>query len=144
MKLKSNINEILSTYTVKDIVINQYKSLQHHQTILDAIKMILASQITIFMVYHKTNIVGYISKQDIIDAIKEKNINAAVDKYMNNEIIYLDAKNTLAEAEFLFNIHQTHLFVVKEENQIIGILDKENIEELKLFIENNLGKIELN
>ena len=140
MKLKSNINEILSTYTVKDIVINQYKSLQHHQTILDAIKMILASQITIFMVYHKTNIVGYISKQDIIDAIKEKNINAAVDKYMNNEIIYLDAKNTLAEAEFLFNIHQTHLFVVKEENQIIGILDKENIEELKLFIENNLGK----
>ncbi|MBK6273623.1 MAG: CBS domain-containing protein [Saprospirales bacterium] len=106
--------------------------------------MVLSSQISIFMVYFKTNLVGYISKQDIIDAIKEKNINAAVDKYMNNEIIYLDAKNTLAEAEFLFNIHQTHLFVVKEENQIIGILDKENIEELKLFIENNLGKIELN
>lgn len=142
--MKSEIQTILNYYTVKDIVINQYKSLQQHQTILDAIKMILASQISIFMVYNKTTIVGYISKQDIIKAINEKKISAFVNQYMNQEINYLDASTTLVEAEKRFNFYQCQIFVVKEENQVIGILDKENIEELKLFIYTNQDKIDLN
>jgi predicted transcriptional regulator len=144
MKIKSEINRILSNYTVKDIVINQYKSLQQHHTILDAIKMVLSSQISIFMVYFKTNLVGYISKRGIIKAIKEKKLTASVEQYMNKEINYLDAGKTLLETEILFKTHQCQLFVVQEENQIIGILDKENIEELKLFIRTNQDKIELN
>ncbi len=144
MKIKSEINGMLSKYTVKDIVINQYKSLQHHHTILDAIKMILSSQISIFMVYFKRNLVGYISKKGIIKAIKEKKLTASVEQYMNKEINYLDASNTLLETEKLFKTKHCELFVVQEENQIIGILDKENIEELKLFIRTNQDKIELN
>ena len=111
MKIKSEINRILSNYTVKDIVINQYKSLQQHHTILDAIKMVLSSQISIFMVYFKTNLVGYISKKGIIKAIKEKKLTASVEQYMNKEINYLDAGKTLLETEILFKTHQCQLFV---------------------------------
>ncbi len=127
-------SRLFKNYKIKDIVINQYKSLQDHHTIRDAIKMLLSTQNKMILIYHKTTMIGILTKKHIMRALRKDDENAAITKYMHKALDFVDAGLDLLSARQLLATTAEHILVVKEDNQIIGIIDKENVEELVSFV----------
>ncbi|MBK9330790.1 MAG: CBS domain-containing protein [Sphingobacteriales bacterium] len=125
---------IFKNYTIKDIVINQYKSLQDHHTIKDAIKMILSTQNKMILIYHKTTMIGVLTKKHIVRALRKDDENASITKYMHKALAFADAGLDLLTARQLLANTAEHILIVKEDNQIIGIIDKDNVDELVSFV----------
>lgn len=127
-------NKMFREYTIKNIVINQYKSLQQSDTINDAIKVILSSQHRMIIIYDKNKIVGWISRNHIVKALQNNDEYGSLEKYMSKQIEYIDAQQTIENARKEMSNSDNPIKIVAENNQIIGIIDKENIDELLLFI----------
>lgn len=132
--LAETANKIFTNYKVKDIVINQYKSLQYKDTIKDAIKIILSSQHRMILVYNKTSIIGWITKKHIVQALQKNDEMAAVSEYISGELQFIDAFCDLHAARKLLAATTDNILIVLENNQVIGIIDKENLDELLLFV----------
>lgn len=132
--LSENMLNIFLKYTVKDIIINQYKSLQKNNTIKDAIKIILSTQQRMIIIFDKTKIIGWLTKQEIVKALFNKDEEGKVSTYMCNVVEYIDATCNLSEARVLIQNSFFKTMVVLENNQTIGIIDKENLDELLLFV----------
>lgn len=142
--LSENLVNIFQNYTVKDIIINQYKALQHNNTINDAIKIILSTQQRMIIIFDKTKIVGWLTKQEIVKALFNKDEHGKVASYMCNVVEYIDAKCNLSDARIMLQKSISKTMVVLENNQTIGIIDKENLDELLLFVTAKKESIQLN
>lgn len=127
-------NKMFREYTIKNIVINQYKSLEQSDTINDAIKVILSSQHRMIIIYDKNKIVGWISRNHIVKALQNNDEYGSLEKYMSKHIEYINAQQTIENARKEMSNSDNPIKIVAENNQIIGIIDKENIDELLLFI----------
>ncbi|MFN8236798.1 MAG: hypothetical protein U0T77_01390 [Chitinophagales bacterium] len=132
--ISDTIRNAVKNYKIKDIVINQYKSLQDYNTIKDAIKMILSTQNKMILIYHKTTMIGFLTKKHILKALQHDDENASITKYMHRALNFVDAGIDLLTARKLLAMASEHILIVKEDNQIIGIIDKENVDELLLFV----------
>lgn len=132
--LATTVKHVFASYKIKDIVINQYKSLQDNHTIKDAIRMILSTQNKMILIYHKTTMIGILTKRHIVQALRNNDENAPITKYMSKALDFIDASVDLLTARKLLASAHEHTMIVKEDNQIIGIIDKENLDELLLFV----------
>jgi predicted transcriptional regulator len=132
--LAETVKSVFASYKIKDIVINQYKSLQDNHTIKDAIKMILSTQNKMILIYHKTTMIGILTKKHIVEALRNGDENAPITKYMSKALECIDAGMDLLSARKLLAAAKDHTMIVKEDNQVIGIIDKDNLDELLLFV----------
>lgn len=132
--LSEKIEKIFLNYNIKDIVINQYKSLQANDTINDAIKIILSTQNSMIVVFEKTKLLGWLTKAQIVRALMNGDEHSSVKKYVLTDVEEIDARSNLLEARKILANSVSKIMVVVENKQMIGIIDKENLDELLLFV----------
>ena len=118
---------LLHGYKVKDVLMQQYNSIDAGETIKTAVKILLDGQSKNFLVTENSHPLGTLSRDEIIRALAEQGENVTIYNVMNKDLIILDADSPLENAYQQVQEHKTTLMPVVENNKLIGALDTENI-----------------
>lgn len=121
---------ILHDYTVKDVIIKKFYSLDATDTVEDAVKGLLDVQATDFLVIENGNVVGTLNRDRIIHALAEKGKEAPVALAMNTSVKILTPDMPLDRIFLEFKQNENSVLPVKENKKLIGIVDFNNILEL--------------
>lgn len=121
---------LLEGYTVKDVLIRKYYSLDENATINDAIKGLLDVQVFDFLVMKGNVVTGTLSSKAITKAVAEQNLTAPVSQIMEKNIEFLSPEMPLVKLFTGFRKAGDNIRPVMEGNVLIGIVDMNNILEL--------------
>ena len=123
---------ILEGYKVKDILMTNYTILNPQDTIEMAVKSLLQGQEREFLVGENNTVLGVLTRDDMIKGLNEFGKEAALAKVMNKKFITLQPEIELKEAYQKMMIGNCSFAPVYDGDLLVGVLDKENINELVL------------
>lgn len=121
---------LLHDYTVRDVMMRKYYSLDAFDTIDDAVKGLLDVQAADFLVMENGNVIGTLSRDGIIRGLAEKGKESSVLHAMNSKIKFLNPDMSLDKLFTQLKSNGNTLFPVLQNNKLIGVVDANNILEL--------------
>ena len=127
---RESMQSSLRSYKVSNILIKHYTSLRPDQGIMDAVELLLAGQEREFLVMDQGKVVGVLTKKEIFNGLAAHGNQASVRKIMISHFPHLRLDSRLDEALQLLQEKDCPIGPVYRGEKIVGILDKENIEEL--------------
>ena len=130
---------LLKGYTVRDVLMRQYQTIESNETVKTAVAMLLNGQSRNFLITENGLSVGTLSREEIIKALSEQGENVVIHNVMNKDLVYLDADSPLENAYQQVQQSKADLMPVMENKRLIGTLDTENILEF-IMVKNALGK----
>jgi predicted transcriptional regulator len=126
---------LLKGYTVRDVLMKQYPTVDYNETLETVVKLMLDSQNKHFLVTENGIPMGTINREQIIEALSKKEEEAELSSIMDRELILLQADSLLEDVFELVYKNKHTLMLVVEDNQLIGTLDTENLLEFILIKE---------
>lgn len=126
---------LLSGYTVANAVMKQIPALKPTDTVEYASDQLLASQNKNFLVVDEANVLGTLSRDEIIRALRENKGAETVDLFMNRDFLSLQIQMPLEEAWTTMRTKQQSVAPVFSNNQLVGMLDTENVAEFLMISE---------
>ncbi|GJM29626.1 MAG: protease [Cyclobacteriaceae bacterium] len=126
---------MLEGYTVKDVLMQHYQTIDASQPVSTAVQMLLNTQCKNFLVMENSTPVGTLSREEIIKALSVNGDGETVYAVMNRDLVFLDADMPLEKAFQQIQQHKSSLIPVMSGSQLVGIIDKENILEF-LMVKN--------
>lgn len=130
---------LLTGLTVKDAVMQTFTILSPNDDLGHAVDSLLDSQESDFLVTEGNRPVGVLSKNGIIKGLSENGRHAPVSEFMNREFLVVDPDMKLQDLLQIVAVSGQNIAVVSDGRSIVGLIDRENIEE-KLMIEEALGQ----
>jgi Zn-dependent protease/predicted transcriptional regulator len=116
--------------TAKNAMMTNFISLEKDEPISKAIELLLAGQAKSFLVTDHGLPCGIIDRDDIIRGIKEFGENQSIEHIAQKELIYVNLSTPLNEVFMEFRKTRSPLILVKDNDQLAGIIDTDNIAEL--------------
>ena len=109
---------------VKDIMISDLARLDVSTSIRDAAKLMDKKDIGCIIVTKNQLPVGILTERDFVKRIAAKEIplTASLEKVMSSPLIEIDSNETVWEAAQIMKTNNIHKLLVKQDNQIIGIV----------------------
>lgn len=135
---------MLKEYTVRDVLMTNYQTIDANQTIETAIGLLLDSQNKSFVVTQDKNVVGTLNRDEIIIALANKGENQTISSAMNKNLIFIDVNTPLGNVFEQIYGNKLNLILVTENEKFIGTLDTENILEFILIKEVKTKKADAN
>lgn len=126
---------ILKGYTVRDVLMKQYPTIDNSETLETAVKMMLDSQNKYFLVTENGIPMGTLNREQIMGALSKKEEETELSSIMDRNLILLQADSLLEDVFELVYKNKHTLMLVMEDNQLIGTLDTENLLEFILIKE---------
>jgi Zn-dependent protease/predicted transcriptional regulator len=126
---------MLKGYTVRDVIMKQYPTIESNEMLETAVKLLLDSQNKHFLVTENNIPMGTINLEQIIEALSKKEGEVKVSDIMDRDLIILQADSLLEDIFELVYKNKSTLMLVVEDNQLIGTLDTENLLEFILINE---------
>lgn len=126
---------LLSGYTVANVVMKQVPTLKPTDTIEYASDQLLASQNKNFLVVDEARVLGTLSRDEIIKALRENKGAETVDRFMNREFLTLQIQMPLEDAWTTMRTKQQSVAPVFSNNELVGMLDTENVAEFLMISE---------
>jgi len=126
---------LLSGYTVANAVMKQIPALKPSDTIEYASDQLLASQNKNFLVVDGASVLGTLSRDEIIKALRENKGAETVDRFMNREFLSFQIQMPLEEAWTTMRTKQQSAAPVFSNNELVGMLDTENVAEFLMISE---------
>jgi Zn-dependent protease/predicted transcriptional regulator len=123
----------LKGHKVRDVLMKQYITIDAGEPIKTAIALLLDSQSKNFLIMENNEPVGTLNRDQIIKSLSEKGEDAVIHSAMNKHLIYLDVETLLENIFELVYKNKTNLLLVKENNELVGTLDTENLLEFLLI-----------
>lgn len=121
---------VLSGYKVRDALMTRFITLAPTDNIAKAIKLLLEGQDQEFLVGDGDNIAGVISKKEIIKAASQFDEKLSVSNVMRRDFPAFQPDMPLQDV-YLKMMTTDHLLCpVFEDGHLLGVLDRENINEL--------------
>ena len=124
---------LLSHYTVKDVVMTQYTLLSPHDTLNQAVKVLLDGQEKEFLVSDGAAVLGILTRSSIIKGLNELGKEAPISNVMRTDHITLRPEMKLPEVYQQMLTQDCSVGPVYQGTQLIGVVDRENINELLLI-----------
>jgi predicted transcriptional regulator len=112
---------------VGDVLMREYFSLESSQKVGDAVKMLLNTQAKDFLVMREGQVVGTLSRNEIIKSLTDQGPDVLVETVMNEEVRVLNPSMPLEQLYQQVNSKNTNLMPVMHHDQLIGVLDSENV-----------------
>jgi predicted transcriptional regulator len=125
----------LKGYKVSAILMTKYLKIESDEIVATAVKLLLNSQSSHFLVMQNSKAVGTLNRDEIIQALSEKGDQVPIHTIMNTTLIYLQANSLLEDVFELIYKNKNSLMLVVENDQLIGTLDTENLLEFILIRE---------
>ena len=109
---------------VKDVMISDLARLDVSTSISDAAKLMDKKDIGCIIVTKNQLPVGILTERDFVKRIAAKEIplTASLEKVMSSPLIEIDSNETVWEAAQIMKTNNIHKLLVKQDNQIIGIV----------------------
>lgn len=131
---------LLADLTVRDVLMHQFTPMHAWDNINKAVDTLLDSQEKEFVVTEDNNILGTISRDDILRGLKELGGEARLKRIVNTNWIELHPDMELNEAYTRMQQERLTICPVYDENdELMGILNQENILEA-VMVERARGK----
>ena len=119
---------LLSNLTVKDVLMHQYTPLHAWETIGRAVEILLDGQEKEFIVTEDNQIIGTISRDDIIKGLQALGKEERLKRIVNPDWIRLSTSMNLNEAYEQMSGKKLSICPVYDEyGQLVGVLNQENI-----------------
>ncbi|HEY2865649.1 MAG TPA: site-2 protease family protein [Pyrinomonadaceae bacterium] len=124
---------------VKDALMNRFTLLSPEDTLAKAVEVLLNSQESEFVIADATKPIGILTKSEIIKGLSEKGRDASVSEYMRPGFLVVQPDVRLAD--FLQTVlgKGQSVALVMDGNELLGLIDRENVEE-KILIQEALRK----
>lgn len=127
----------LGDYKVKDVVMRKYSLLAPEDTLGKAVQLLLNSQEQEFIVAYDDQVVGVLTRKELIRGLSEYGKLSPVSKAMTKDYVSLHPDIPLGEVYHKMMTGATTISPVFENDKLIGVVNKTNIDEL-LMVESAL------
>lgn len=124
---------LLSGLRVKDALIRRFTVLRENDSLEKAVELLLNSQETEFLVLEGTRPVGLLSRNEIIKGLSEKGKETSISGFMNRDFSVVSSEMKLQEFFERILAKGQNVALVMEGNSILGLIDRNNIEETLLI-----------
>lgn len=124
---------LLKGYTVRDVVMKEYQTIEADDTIKKAIVILLESEHRKFLVTQNDKLVGTLNKNQIIKALSEKGEEEFIYNVMDRSLAYIDINTQLEKVIERLYEKKASVLIVNENDQLAGILDADNLSEFILI-----------
>jgi len=124
---------LLSGFKVRDITMHKFTALHPYERLSHAIQIMLDSQEERFVVLSDQQVVGTLTKRNIIEGLNNHGPDLSIQQAMNKDIQTVTEETPLEEAMNVFQQKGISLLPVMRETQFIGLLDMDNIHEFMLI-----------
>jgi predicted transcriptional regulator len=112
---------------VNDVRMSNYITVNATDTLAVPVTLLLDGQTKNFIVLNGDNVVGTLSRDELVKGLSDKGKEALVEDVMNKEVMFLDADMPLENAYQLMQQHARTLLPVMNNKHLVGALDLENI-----------------
>lgn len=126
---------LLSGYTVADAVMKQVPTLKTTDTIEYASDQLLASQNKNFLVVDTGQVLGTLTRDEIIRALREGKGAESIEPFMSRDFLSLQLNMPLEEAWTTMRTKQKSAAPVFSGAALVGMLDTENVAEFLMISE---------
>lgn len=120
---------MLTDYTAKDIVMEDYMVLAASDPVKKAVEIMLKTRQTGFLVKEDDNVTGILDKDNIIKGLSEHGEEVEVGEIMTEDFQRVEAKTPLRDIFQTIQKKKAGFFPVFENDKLLGIIDQENIQE---------------
>jgi len=120
-------------YKVRDVVMKYYQTIDIDEKLKKAIEMILESEHKKFLVMQNNVLVGTLNNDQIIKALSSKGEEEYIYNVMDKNLTYVDINTELEKIVERVYEKKSTILLVKENDQLIGILDADNLSEFILI-----------
>jgi len=128
---------LLSGLKVKDALIKRFTVLEPNDSLGHAVESLLNSQETDFLIIDRDKPIGVLSKNEIIRGLSEQGNQTPVSAFMNHDFFVVNSEMRLRDFFQEVLAKRQTVAVVMDGNTLLGLIDKENVEE-KLQIQEAL------
>lgn len=124
---------VLSKYKVRDVLMHQFTTFHAFETLDKAIAALLDGQEKEFLVEQDNDIIGIITRDEIIQGLREVGQEANIGRIANKQFLTLTPEMELQEAYARMTQSNATICPVLENGQLIGVLNMENITEVVML-----------
>jgi Zn-dependent protease len=130
--------ELLKGYLVRDAMMTNFARLSPDKTLKDAVEKLLEGPDNDIIVSDGDQLLGVVTKNNLINALKEKNMEKSVSEIMESDFVAFQSNNKLTDVYSDFQRTKKSIYPVLEDNRLIGAIDMANINHFVL-IQSNLN-----
>jgi len=120
---------LLVDYKAQDILMEEYSTLQQDELLKNAVDLLLKSAQTGFLVKEDDEIVGILSKNDIINGLSKHGQEVPVREVMTTGFKHVDAATPLRDIFKTMQREKLDILPVFDGQKLIGVIDQDNIQE---------------
>lgn len=124
---------VLKGYTVRNVVMKEYKTIEANELLKNAIAIILHSEHKKFLVTQNGIVVGTLNKSQIIKAFSEKGDEEYVYNVMDSDLSFIDIDTPLEKIIERVYEKKSAVLLVNENERLVGILDADILSEFVLI-----------
>lgn len=135
---------VLKGHTVNDVMMQEYHTIAPEDTLGDAIKTLLNSEVRNFLVVDNENILGTLNRQQIFSAVDDNwDESTPVRQIMNNDVKIITPTTPLNELYNKLNQgpNKDQLMAVIDNDNLVGVLDMENLMEFIIVQQARVKKL---
>lgn len=126
----------LSKYKVQDAIMHQFTPLQSTDTIGIAVRLLLDGQEKEFIVLENEQVVGTLTRNEMIEGLGHFGKEAQLSEVMNHTILRLEPQMPLDDVYDQMTDENVEIAPIFEGGKLIGVLNRDNIMEI-LIIDNS-------
>ena len=126
--LISRVEELAYELTIAEVMASKLKTIAPGTKMGDVMELFRQNRISGAPVVSNGELIGIVSLEDLIRALREGNIQAPVGEYMTRQVATVQAVNPLIEALKVFDQRRIgRLPVLDEQGKLVGIITKGDI-----------------
>ena len=122
-----DIRETLKRFTIKDIVPSEFLKLEKDATLAKVLELIFHSHQEDFPVTEGGRMVGFVTRQDIINGMHTRGMEATVSVIMRKNIPALRESDSLDKAQNMMQENAIKALPVLRSKSVIGVVTIEDI-----------------
>ncbi|WP_114777513.1 site-2 protease family protein [Botryobacter ruber] len=121
--------EFMRGHSVREGMMTNFITLAPSETVRDALNKLLSGSDQDFVVEEEGQVVGILSRSQLIQAVKEDKVHVPVAGIMLSKVKVLDVEDKLADAYTSLQKNKAPLYPVLESGKLAGVINLENINE---------------
>jgi Zn-dependent protease/predicted transcriptional regulator len=131
---------LLSGFRVADVLIKKFTTLSPDDSLDKAVQLLLGGQEQEFLVTKNEDVMGILTRKQLIYGLSALGKSASIADVMQKDFLTLSPEMNLQDVYMKMLTNVCNVYPVKENDHLIGIVDKENVSELILVQQATHGK----
>lgn len=120
---------LLSDYTAKDVVMNDYSLFHPDEQLQKAVDVMLKTSQTGFLAGEGDHILGVLLKDNLIKGLSQRDDDVRVRDVMTRDFKKVENNTPLQEVFTFMQKKKIGLLPVFDDGKLVGVIDKENLQE---------------